>query len=375
MKYDVFISYSRKDYEFAEKVCSVFEAYKEHYSFDYFFDREAIKGRQDYLKRISEAIIESKIILFLSSNNSAQSEFCSKELNFADKHKKPIYQYRIEDFELPYDIDMLLCNQHYRQFSDFTIEEMVREVLSEVLECKIKEITTTGITQPKSILDNVLTTVTAIPAPVLPVLATAAATAIVAKSFFNTRSKESTVETEKIYQVGDYYDDGIRKGVVFKVTHNGRHGRIVSLKQRSGLYEWASSSNFGSFFMPHKPSKIKIGCVNESDGAKNLLLIQKDTLWYSKFPAFEACVSEGEGWYLPAAKELKTLLSDEVRDIVNNTFSQLKSPKLYSTKSSKRYWSSTECDDSLQAKCVSPAGYTVKHLKCYCYSVRAISAF
>ena len=314
-------------------------------------------------------------MLFLSSNNSATSEFCSKELNFADKHKKPIYQYRIEDFELPYDIDMLLCNQHYRQFSDFSIDEMVREVLSDVLECEIKETATVGVSQPQPSIGNVLATVAAVAAPVLPVLATAAATAIAAKTIIDTASKEDSVEKEKIYQVGDYYDDGIRKGVVFKVTHNGRHGRIVSLKQSSRLYEWASSSNFGSFFRPHRPSMIKIGCVNENNGLKNFSVIQKDTLWYSKFPAFEACVREGDSWYLPAAKELKDLLSDEVRDIVNNTLSQLKSPKLYSTKSSKRYWSSTECYDVFLAKCISPTGDTIKNLKDTCYSVRAVSAF
>ena len=34
MKYDVFISYSRKDLEFAEKVCNAFNTYKALHSFD-----------------------------------------------------------------------------------------------------------------------------------------------------------------------------------------------------------------------------------------------------------------------------------------------------------------------------------------------------
>ena len=41
-RYDVFISYSRKDKAFAQSVCQVFDAYKKYYKFEYFFDTSEI---------------------------------------------------------------------------------------------------------------------------------------------------------------------------------------------------------------------------------------------------------------------------------------------------------------------------------------------
>ena len=138
MKYDVFISYSRNDSDFSDEICHVLNAYKQYYSFSYFIDREAVTSKHDYLKRISEAIAQSKTMLFLASKNSTKSDFCSKELLFADKRNIVIHQYRIDNSVLPNDIEMLLGTHHYRQASDFSIENMVQEVLSSALERNIE---------------------------------------------------------------------------------------------------------------------------------------------------------------------------------------------------------------------------------------------
>jgi ribosomal protein L7/L12 len=140
MKYDVFISYSRKDINTAKQICSVLENYARYYKFKYFFDQDDIICRDEYLKRISSAISESKAMLFIASKNSYKSEFCAKELLFADKRGVRIHQYRIDDAEIPLDIDMLLGTHQYREAKSTSIENFVREVLANSLRCTIESL-------------------------------------------------------------------------------------------------------------------------------------------------------------------------------------------------------------------------------------------
>ena len=137
MKYDIFISYSRKDVEFARKVCAVLDSYKQYYDFEYFFDQSEITCRDEYLKRISSAILESRVVLFLASKNSYDSEFCAKELLFADKKGRHIHQYLLDEAEMPSDIEMLLGTHQYRELKNTPIESVVKEVLSNSLSCEI----------------------------------------------------------------------------------------------------------------------------------------------------------------------------------------------------------------------------------------------
>ena len=138
MKYDVFISYSRKDSVFALRVCDVFRTYQSYYSFKFFLDTEEIKSRQEYLVRISDAICESRAMVFLGSKNSYNSEFCSKELLFADKYNVKTHLYRLDNAPMPRSIDLLLIDQHFLEMSSCPIEEMARQVLADVLEIEIK---------------------------------------------------------------------------------------------------------------------------------------------------------------------------------------------------------------------------------------------
>lgn len=148
MKYDLFISYSRADYwdnnecvipgNIVSQIVETLETYQQHYKFEYFFDQEAIESRAAYLKRIASAIDVSKVMLFVASENSYASDFCAKELNFADKRDIPIFQYCIDSAKMPLDIELLLGNHQFRHSRHYTVEKIVQDVLGEALNCKIK---------------------------------------------------------------------------------------------------------------------------------------------------------------------------------------------------------------------------------------------
>ena len=276
MKYNIFISYSREDYykddgrtiipgSVVSQIVEVLDKYKKYYDFEYFFDQEAITSRQDYLKRISAAIAKSEVMFFVASKNSYKSEFCSKELLFADKRDVRIHQYCIDDAVMPADIDMLLGNHHYREYKTYSVEKMVCEVLSDALKRDIKPI--------KEITSN---------------------DSIAVK---DEAAKTESPRSSKTYKVGDLYDENGKRGVVFEVSADGKHGKIVSLAEKR--LEWANS-DFDSW-------KERIDASSETDGAVNMAVVQRIPNWRVKYPAFAWCAELGEGWHLPAINELKTI--------------------------------------------------------------------
>ena len=83
MKYDVFISYSRKDTPIADQICAAFD----RAGISYFIDRQGIGGGFEFPVVLAEAILESQVILFLASVNSYESKFTNAELTFAFNEK------------------------------------------------------------------------------------------------------------------------------------------------------------------------------------------------------------------------------------------------------------------------------------------------
>ena len=250
MKYDVFISYSRKDAAVAERICDAFD----RAGINYFIDRQGISGGFDFLDLISKAILESNIILFLASNNSYSSKFTISELTYAfkEKPKNSILPYIIDGSTMPGDLCLLLSSINWR-----TIE--------------------------KSPVDTVLVD------DVLDLIG---------------RKRQSKFE-EKTWKVGDYYNINGKAGVVFWVDETGRHGKIVSMDQEE--LQWCTDNEYYE-------SKLTGIATDESDGMKNLQSIMKITWWKRKFPAFAWCANHGTGWYLPARIELRRLLKKALEE-------------------------------------------------------------
>ena len=127
------------------------------------------------------------------------------------------------------------------------------------------------------------------------------------------------------YKVGDYYELGTKKGVVFWVNADGTSGKIVSLHSTKSA--WCSESSH------------KVYTTHTENGSINQEAIEQKYDWEHKYPAFAWCKAQGKGWYLPAIEELKLLLHNPATlNAVNSTLKRHQAE----TVSDKRHWSSSE---------------------------------
>ena len=127
-EYDVFISYSRKDSEIANRIYDALTSE----GISCFIDREGISGGADFPTVLSEAIMGAKLLLLVASENSYASEFTQKELTFAvsNKGSRFIFPFIVDGSSLPKNLEFLLSNINWRSLSSrYTIEkEMVQDV-------------------------------------------------------------------------------------------------------------------------------------------------------------------------------------------------------------------------------------------------------
>ena len=111
MKYDVFISYSRKDTKIADEVCDALTLS----GLRCFIDREGIDGGANFPEVLANMIDDSGVFLLLASKNSYQSKFTQAEILHAFKHKRSgcIIPYLIDDSHMPSDLEFLLGNVNW----------------------------------------------------------------------------------------------------------------------------------------------------------------------------------------------------------------------------------------------------------------------
>ena len=121
MLYDVFISYSRKDINEAEKLCQELEAA----GVKYWIDRN-IHGSGNFLSEITKNIRQCKVVIFIASNNSANSKWTQKEILYALKREKKIIPFRIGKFSFDTndELDFVFSNVQWLE----SREQVVRDV-------------------------------------------------------------------------------------------------------------------------------------------------------------------------------------------------------------------------------------------------------
>src|SRR5262249_23676082 len=86
VKPKVFVSYSRRDLDFADQLVAVLE----WQNFSVFIDRKGIHGAERWEERLGQLILESDVVVFLLSADSATSELCAWEVEEATRRRKRI---------------------------------------------------------------------------------------------------------------------------------------------------------------------------------------------------------------------------------------------------------------------------------------------
>ena len=140
MKYDIFISYSRKDFKVVSKIAKkVSDA-----GYSVWMDVDGIESGDEFKSKIAFAIKNSKLFLFFSSQASNKSEWTVKEVNYAIKKKIPIIPIRLDnadyndsvDFDLA-GLDFIQCNG--KKEVDVAVQKLMRS-----LEKKIRPVVGSG---------------------------------------------------------------------------------------------------------------------------------------------------------------------------------------------------------------------------------------
>ncbi len=128
----VFISYSRKDLEFADKLANSLQTK----NIDALIDRTAIYTFEDWWRRIQSLVQEADSVVFILTPDSVSSEICGKEVDYAaslNKRLAPV-SYRPTDAKA---VPAALRNLNYLFFHDEAHYEQSLAQLVEALTTNI----------------------------------------------------------------------------------------------------------------------------------------------------------------------------------------------------------------------------------------------
>ena len=108
-----FLSYSRKDLDFADRLAEALQAR----GIEVLIDRTEIVEFEDWWQRLQSLITQAHAVIFVVSSDSVRSDVCRREVAFAEEqHKRlaPIVLERVPDAEVPEQLSRL----NYLYFDD-----------------------------------------------------------------------------------------------------------------------------------------------------------------------------------------------------------------------------------------------------------------
>lgn len=354
----IFISYKRTD---RDKVFPLVKSIENELGCKCWVDLDGIESSMQFASVICRAIDNAEVVLFMHSavhlSIDYENDWTVKELNYAQQKRKRVVLVRLDGAPLD---NIFLMNYGSKNNIDsrdpLQFEKLLNDLRSWLQLPQHKSTLQPEVMCPcgsgklfkdchgrSAVAQESPAPVT--PKPVAPIV---------------------SQPVERTWKVGDYYNVDGRKGVVFWVDETGKHGKIVSLDQAEK--QWCTDAEY--------EKDLTDIASDEYDGMKNLQSIKKISDWRNKYPAFAWCADHGDGWYLPAIKELELLLlNEEVHDAVNNQIEREGKTRLFSEGEYKVYWSSTEIFEWCACVVDVEDGLTYDDHRNSNLYVRAVSAF
>ncbi len=136
-KYNVFISYSTRDYVDGNKniipnnVITKVKSSLREAGITYWFDEEGIYSGDEFAPILARAIKESEVFLFISSESSNKSEWTSSEIATAHAYRKKIIPFRIDNSVYHESVIMYVARLNtidYFLNSEKAIERLVESI-------------------------------------------------------------------------------------------------------------------------------------------------------------------------------------------------------------------------------------------------------
>ena len=121
----IFISYSRKDSEFVDRLMPALE----QFGFPTWTDVHGITGGDVWKAAISRAVRECDAFLIILSPQSADSENVAKELAVATKHARRILPVLYQACKIPDKMDYDLAELQWADFDQHPFNEAFEELL------------------------------------------------------------------------------------------------------------------------------------------------------------------------------------------------------------------------------------------------------
>ena len=348
-KYDIFISYRRKDRHgrttgtsYARNIQQTLEA--NGYKGRVFFDHNDLTD-EDFEKKILSSIRSARIFILVLTKDAMlrcgnEDDWVRREILEAKRHNLKFLIINIENEFTDSDYP-----ENFPTELDDPVKKQQHRVLytGEIYEREMKHIIDTYISPhlPPSQTHS------------KPSTADANEKGIIVsqedkhndKSLFMRIFKrihrvllsEEALSETYAYKVGGYYEDGEKCGIIISVTDDGLHGIIVNLEEQET--QWCSNKE------TERTLGVSTRATSRDNGTQNTANITEILDWKQHYTAFgDVKFAHGDIiWYLPSIEELNLLTDKATLDAVNSGLIARGAKHIFSPNlREKTYWSSTE---------------------------------